>query len=57
MLWETKIPNLAFASAVASQMYEGFKPTYKGISVLADYADGKITIDELAEIAKKKLYV
>lgn len=57
MLGGVKIPDMMFASAVASQIYEGFRPTNKGISVIADYAAGKITIEELAEIAKKKLYV
>ncbi|MDR1071435.1 MAG: hypothetical protein LBL21_02230 [Rickettsiales bacterium] len=57
MLGKVKIPDVAFASALASQIYEGFRPTDKSVSVIADYASGKITIDELAEIAKKKLYV
>lgn len=51
------VPNMAFASAVASQIYEGFNPSQKSIAIMTDFANGKISIQELAEIAKKKLYV
>lgn len=51
------LPNIYFASAIASQMYEGFIPTNKSITIMTDFADGKISVQELAEIAKNKLYV
>jgi hypothetical protein len=51
-----KLPGMAFASAIASQMYEGFVPTEKSLSIMTDYANGKISIDDLADIAKNKLY-
>ena len=57
MLGKIKIPSIAFASALASQIYEGFKPTEKSVSLIADYADGKITLDQLADAAKARLYV
>lgn len=52
-----KLPDIAFASAIASQMYEGFIPTEKQLLIITDYANGKISIDDLANIAKNKLYV
>lgn len=52
-----KITSMALASAIASQIYEGFVPTKASVSAAVDYANGKLSITEIAEIAKKKLYV
>ena len=35
-------------------MFEGFKPTPKGIEIIRDYVTGKITLTELVAFAKKK---
>lgn len=51
-----KLPDVSFASAIASQMYEGFNPTTKSIAIMTDAANGRISVAELAEIAKNKLY-
>ena len=45
------------ASAIGSNMFEGFKPTPKGIEIIRDYVTGKITFKELVEFAKQKAYV
>ena len=52
-----RLPSVAFASAVASQIYEGFRPTPKSISIMTDYANGKISIKDLEKIAKNKPYL
>jgi hypothetical protein len=38
-------------------MFEGFKPTPKGIEIIRDYVTGKITLTELVAFAKQKAYV
>jgi len=38
-------------------MFEGFKPTPKGIEIIRDYVTGKITLTELVALAKQKAYV
>ncbi len=45
------------ANAIGSNMFEGFNPTPKGIEIIRDYINGKITLTELIKIAKEKLYV
>jgi len=45
------------ANALGSNMFEGFKPTPKGIEIIRDYVTGKISLTELVEFAKKKAYV
>jgi len=45
------------ANALGSNMFEGFKPTPKGIKIIRDYVTGKITLTELVEFAKQKDYV
>ena len=45
------------AAAIGSNMFEGFVPTKKNIKIAKDYMDGDISIKDLIEIAKKKLYV
>jgi putative transcriptional regulator len=38
-------------------MFEGFKPTPKGIEIIRDYVTGKISLDQLVIFAKQKAYV
>jgi hypothetical protein len=45
------------AYALGSNMFEGFKPTPKGIEIIRDYVMEKITLSELVAIAKQKAYV
>lgn len=45
------------ASALGSNMFEGFKPTPKGIEIIRDYMSGKISLSELVVFAKDKAYV
>ena len=45
------------ANALGSNMFEGFKPTPKGIEIIRDYVTGKISLVELVEFAKEKSYV
>ena len=35
------------ANAIGSNMFEGFKPTPKGVEIIRDYVIGKITLAEL----------
>ncbi len=45
------------ANAIGSNMFEGFKPTPKGVEIIRDYMIGKITLSELLKFAKDKSYV
>lgn len=45
------------ANALGSNMFEGFKPTPKGIEIIRDYVTGKISLTELVALAKQKAYV
>jgi hypothetical protein len=45
------------ANAIGSNMFEGFKPTPKGIEIIRDYVTGKISLSELVMFAKQKAYV
>ncbi len=45
------------ANALGSNMFEGFKPTPKGIEIIRDYVTGKISLSELVIFAKQKAYV
>ncbi|MFN4198396.1 MAG: antitoxin VbhA family protein [Flavobacterium sp.] len=45
------------ANALGSNMFEGFKPTPKGVEIIRDYVTGKITLNELVSFAKEKAYV
>lgn len=45
------------ANALGSNMFEGFKPTAKGVEIIRDYISGKITLVELVAFAKQKAYV
>jgi putative transcriptional regulator len=44
------------ANAIGSNMFEGFKPTPKGVEIIRDYVIGKITLAELIKFAKDKSY-
>lgn len=45
------------ANAIGSNMFEGFKPTPKGIALIRDYIIGKLTFAEFITFAKEKGYV
>uniref|UniRef100_Q3AQV1 Antitoxin VbhA domain-containing protein n=1 Tax=Chlorobium chlorochromatii (strain CaD3) TaxID=340177 RepID=Q3AQV1_CHLCH len=45
------------ANAIGSNMFEGYKPTPKGIEIIRDYVIGKITLTELIKLAKEKAYI
>ncbi|HRE59207.1 MAG TPA: antitoxin VbhA family protein [Candidatus Kapabacteria bacterium] len=45
------------ANALGSNMFEGFKPTPKGIEIIRDYVTGTISLTELVVLAKQKSYV
>ena len=55
-----RFPNLktleSTANAIGSNMFEGFKPTPKGVEIIRDYVIGKITLSELIKFAKDKSY-
>jgi len=44
------------ADAIGSNMFEGFEPTEKRVAIIRDYVLGKITLPQLAQIAKDKAY-
>ncbi|MFO7702295.1 MAG: antitoxin VbhA family protein [Psychroflexus maritimus] len=45
------------ASAIGSNMFEGFRPTQRSIEIIRDYIIGKISLDDLIIYTKKKTYV
>jgi len=45
------------ANAIGSNMFEGFKPTPKGVEIIRDYVTGKISLAELAVFAKQKAFI
>jgi len=45
------------ASAIGSNMFEGFRPTQRSIEIIRDYIIGKISLDDLIIYTKKKAYV
>jgi putative transcriptional regulator len=45
------------ANALGSNMFEGFKPTPKGIELIRDYVIGEISLNELVAFAKQRAYV
>lgn len=45
------------ASAIGSNMFEGFEPTPKSIEIIRDYITNKISFLQLIQIAKRKAYV
>ena len=44
------------ASAIGSNMFEGYQPTKKGIEIIRDYTIGAITFDEFIRAAMNKSY-
>ena len=44
------------ADAIGTNMFEGFQPTREGIKIIRDYCLGKITFEQVTEMAKKKEY-
>lgn len=44
------------AYAIGSNMFEGFNPTPKGVEIIRDYINGKITLSEFIKFAKDKSY-
>ncbi|MCL2142973.1 MAG: antitoxin VbhA family protein [Methanomassiliicoccaceae archaeon] len=44
------------AAAIGSNMFEGFRPTRKGIEIIRDYCLGKLTIEQLAVISAERSY-
>ena len=44
------------AEAIGSNMFEGFVPTQKGISIIRDYCLGKMTFAQLTAAANEKSY-
>ena len=45
------------ANAIGSNMFEGFKPTPRGIEIIRDYIIGRISMTELIQFSKEKAYV
>ena len=45
------------ANAIGSNMFEGFKPTPKGVEIIRNYVIGEITLQEFIKFAKDKTYV
>nr|AGS53223.1 hypothetical protein [uncultured bacterium contig00093] len=46
----------ATVKALGTVMFEGFDPTPKSIEIIRDYLSDKITIRQLAQLAKEKAY-
>ena len=44
------------ASAIGSNMFEGYKPTQRGIEIIRDYTLGKISLDTFIRAARDKAY-
>jgi putative transcriptional regulator len=44
------------ANAIGSNMFEGFEPTVKSITIIRDYLLDKITLADLIQIARDKKY-
>lgn len=45
------------ANALGSNMFEGFNPTPRGVEIIRDYVNGKISLSELVTFANEKAYV
>ena len=45
------------ASAIGSNMFEGFEPTPKGVAIIRDFVMEKITLSDLINLIKEKAYV
>jgi putative transcriptional regulator len=44
------------ADAIGSNMFEGYQPTRRGIEIIRDYCQGKLTFAELIRFAQEKSY-
>jgi len=44
------------ATAIGSNMFEGFEPTRKGIEIIRDYCLGVITLEQLMVATREKAY-
>ena len=44
------------ANAVGTNMFEGFEPTPKGVSIIRDYVMDKISLVDLIHLVKEKSY-
>ncbi len=45
------------ASAIGSNMFEGFIPTQKNVKIIRDYMIGKLSLKDLLIFIKDKTYV
>ena len=59
-LMGVSFPDLATlettAQAIGSNMFEGYKPTRRGIEIIRDYCLGKITLAQVVDTAKENQY-
>jgi putative transcriptional regulator len=46
----------AAVNAFGTVMFEGFDPTPRGVEIIRDYLSNKITIGQLAMLAREKAY-
>jgi putative transcriptional regulator len=44
------------SDALGSNMFEGFEPTPKSITIIRDYLSDEITLAQLIQLAKDKAY-
>ena len=44
------------ANAIGSNMFEGFEPTPKSIEIIRDYLSEKVTLGQLVQLIKDKVY-
>ncbi|MDR3244203.1 MAG: antitoxin VbhA family protein [Elusimicrobiota bacterium] len=44
------------ANAIGSNMFEGFEPTPKSVEIIRDYISDKITLSQLIQLAKDRVY-
>jgi putative transcriptional regulator len=44
------------AEAIGSNMFEGFRPTRRGIEIIRDYCLGKMSFAQLVASAKERAY-
>ena len=60
-LMGVKFPTLSVleytAYAIGSNMFEGFEPTPKSVTLVRDYILGQISLQELISITKSQAYV
>jgi len=49
--WESAV------AAIGSNMFEGYEPTKRGIEIIRDYTTGKLSFDELINVAMDKGYI